>query len=327
MAVPNLQAALAYGDCCSGRCLLRVASETAPNGITALCIHRQNFRATVARLGGRGGDRDATRDMLAAHYDRRTKRFLPTFVIAGVSGCCAVSAAIAASVSEATFGRARADVTKDRARHDGRAASRKDCVSMARRTLDSWVRDQRSGMEGDKISGTKWYTEKVTGTQLWARYVKDMNHAGQPTSGNQQLLYTVWKTHTEIHQVAPTGHDICDTCEFLRLKKAPLRGATDSRSQALLAELEAQSHLHRKFHLGERDYGDDANFTAVKFPWRCTSASRLVRTFMCLASVFISSSCELPALAERGRRQYGGCRALWGMLLVPGVVCGHEYLQ
>jgi len=140
MAVPNLQAALAYGDCCSGRCLLRVASETAPNGITALCIHRQNFRATVARLGGRGGDRDATRDMLAAHYDRRTKRFLPTFVIAGVSGCCAVSAAIAASVSEATFGRARADVTKDRARHDGRAASRKDCVSMARRTLDSWVR-------------------------------------------------------------------------------------------------------------------------------------------------------------------------------------------
>lgn len=269
-SVPNLQAALAYDKCCSRCCLTRVAAEMEPNGITALYAHRQQFRQSVSRLGGRGGDRDATRDMLAAHYDVRSRKFQHTFVIAGVSGCCVVSAAIAASVSEATYARARGDVTKARPRHAGRSASRKDCMSSARRTLDAWVRTQRAGMEGDKICGNKWYSEKVTGRQLWERYLRDMNMVQQPSVGNPQLLYTVWKSHTEIHQVAPTGHDICDQCESIRVQKEALAGLTDTRSQALVAELEQRAKLHRQFHLTERDYYDDASFTALKMPWRCT---------------------------------------------------------
>eukprot|EP00962_Isochrysis_galbana_P054237 scaffold25754_cov104-Isochrysis_galbana.AAC.8 len=101
-------------------------------------------------------------------------------------------------------------------------------------------------MEGDKICGNKWYSEKGTGRQLWERYLRDMNMVQQPSVGNPQLLYTVWKSHTEIHQVAPTGHDICDQY---------------TRSQALVAELEQRAKLHRQFHLTERDYYDDASFT------------------------------------------------------------------
>jgi hypothetical protein len=69
-------------------------------------------------------------------------------------------------------------------------------------------------MEGDKICGNKWSTEKVTGKQLWERYLHDMNMAQQPSVGNMKLLYSIWKSR---HQVVPTGHDICDTCESIRV--------------------------------------------------------------------------------------------------------------
>eukprot|EP00962_Isochrysis_galbana_P046968 scaffold19048_cov146-Isochrysis_galbana.AAC.1 len=83
----------------------------------------------------------------------------------------------------------------------------------------------------------KWYSETVTGRQLWERYLRDMNMVQQPSSvGTPQLLYTVWKSHKEIHQVALTGHDICDQCESIRVQKEA--GLTNTRSQALVAELE-----------------------------------------------------------------------------------------
>lgn len=90
---------------------------------------------------------------------------------------CERAYVVAAGVSEATYVRARADVTKSRPTHQGRIKEKLERVSVARRHLDAWVRSQRNSMEGDKTSGLKWFTEKVTEKQLWDRYLKSCDRA------------------------------------------------------------------------------------------------------------------------------------------------------
>lgn len=121
--------------------------------------------------------RDTLRQKLEDHYDAAIGQFSKTFVVCGVGGICERAYAVATGVSETTFVRARADVTLKRADHAGRVQVQQKRVSEARALLDAWVRAQRNTMEGDKTTGLKWYTEKVTEKQLWHRYVKSCDKA------------------------------------------------------------------------------------------------------------------------------------------------------
>lgn len=135
------------------------------------------MRACVGKNKRSGRLRDVLRDMLSQHYDASLGTFSNSFVVNGIGGLCERAFVVAAGVSEATYVRARADVTKSRPHHAERQQVRVQRVSEARRHLDAWVRAQRHTMEGDKTSGMKWFTEKVTEKQLWNRYVKSCDRA------------------------------------------------------------------------------------------------------------------------------------------------------
>lgn len=165
----NCQAALSYDCPCQNKCLSKVGD------VVQLYEHRRKLRSSC---GSGGSDlRDKLRQKLEEHYDDREGKFSQSFVVAGVGGLCERAFAVAAGVSETTFARARSDVTHKRPTHRGRVQERVKRVSYARAQLNAWVRAQRNSMEGDKTSGLKWYTEKVTERQLWMRYLKCCDHA------------------------------------------------------------------------------------------------------------------------------------------------------
>lgn len=92
-------------------------------------------------------------------------------------------------------------MTKGRGKKPDRVKERVVRVSLARRSLDAWVREQRGTFEGDKANGLKWYTEKTTAKQLWDQYQRSCRTANVPTVGTQRLLHMVWKSHKEIVEV------------------------------------------------------------------------------------------------------------------------------
>lgn len=170
----NCQAALSYKCPCRSECLSKVGD------VIQMYEHRRNFRLRLGSRARSGALRDTLRDLLAEHYDASLGTFSNSFVVCGVGGMCERAYAVAAGVSEATFMRARCDVTKARPKHVGRVQVRAQRVSFVRAELDAWVRAQRNTMEGDKSTGLKWFTEKVTERQLWLRYVRSCDHAQVP---------------------------------------------------------------------------------------------------------------------------------------------------
>lgn len=143
---------------------------------------------------------------LKAHYDATTKRFVSGFVVANVGGLCDKAYSVASGVGEATIARARADVTKGRCLRKARRPQQAQRVSLERSKLDAWVLAQRETFEGDKYNGKKWFTEKTSEKSLWDRYCLDQSRLNQPAMGSSRLLHKIWKEHSEIKEVAPTGH-------------------------------------------------------------------------------------------------------------------------
>ena len=95
-------------------------------------------------------------------------------------------------------------------------------------------------------------------TALLRRYVHQCNRAKQPTEGSERLLWSIWKEHQEIVEVAPTGHAICDTCAAIRTEELSLEGLNDAASLARRKELEVEKAAHHKMHLREREFYDAA---------------------------------------------------------------------
>ncbi|KAL3894263.1 MAG: hypothetical protein SGPRY_013857, partial [Prymnesium sp.] len=205
-----------------------------------------------------GGMRDVLRAKLEQHYDAHLRHFQRTFVVAGISGMCERAYAVAAGVSEVTYVRARTDVTKERPMHAGRVQVRQTKESAARQTLDAWVRSQRDGMEGNKTTGKKWYTEKVTEKQLWLRYTKSCDRAQQPTVGSSRLLFDIWKSHDEIVVVKPTGHAICDVCSDIHAARLALEGMPNQDAKQRRSMLDAEAEARKEYHTTERRYYDDS---------------------------------------------------------------------
>lgn len=263
--VKNCEAALRY-DCPCGRYCLSTAG-----GVIELYEHRRKLRAMASKKD-MGGLRDTVRTVLAQHYDAGLRRFTESFVVGRCARACERAFAVGSGISEVTFARARADVVQERGWHNDRLVVRERAECEARRALDAWVRLQRDTMEGDKISGNKWYTEKTTQKQLWDRYVSSCDRAKQPTTGNPRLLFTIWGEHTEIKAKPPTGHAICTRCGELASKRKELLSTNaDAGTRQLLKQLDEQVAAHHAFHVTERHYYDDAVARATHVPTDVTT--------------------------------------------------------
>lgn len=255
----NCTAAMEYDCPCGEKCLARVGD------VIQIYKHRQRFRTRTQQRGS-GGNRDVLRSDLAAHYDPSLRTFTNSFVVGNNGRVCERAYAVACSVSEITFQRARADVTKDRAWHADRLGKRSKRESEDRRRLNGWVVLQRAAMEGDKIQGNKWYCEKMSKQQLWNRYVASCDSAGQPCAGNARLLYKIWREHKEYKEVPPTGHAICDTCGMLASDRAALAGLVDEASTEARKKLDEQEAAHHAFHTQEYRYYEAAVTRATHVP-------------------------------------------------------------
>lgn len=261
----NCEAALRYDCPCGNRCLSHAGS------VIDIYEHRRQVRA-ISEAPGNGGFRDTIRRLLAQHFDSVLGQFTRTFVVGKYAYACERAFAVGCAVSEVTFTRARADVIQDRPWHEQRVSKQVRVESEARRALDAWVRIQRETMEGDKITGDKWYTEKTTEKQLWARYIASCDRAKQPTVGTSRLLYTIWREHKEYKVRPPTGHAICNKCGEFASRRLELQGRRgDEETRLLLKQLDAKIASHAAFHVTERHYYDDAVARATHVPTDVTT--------------------------------------------------------
>lgn len=248
----NCEAALHFQCPCGRECL------SFAGGVIDIYEHRRKIRA-LAEKKEMGGLRDTVRRLLSAHYDSGLRRFTDTFVVGRCARACERAFAVGSGLSEVTFARARADVVNERPWHEHRVQQQHRAECSARRELDGWVRLQRETMEGDKVSGDKWYTEKTTEKQLWNRYCASCDRAKQPTTGSARLLYKIWREHTEIKTKPPTGHAICTRCGSFASKRIELQGTKGgAATRELIRELEEKVAAHAAFHVTERHYYDDA---------------------------------------------------------------------
>lgn len=261
----NCAAALAYDCPCGQRCLSKVGD------VIQLYNFRRSFRAEVSRKGS-GGIRDVLRKSLEKHFDRALGVFTNSFVVGDCGGVCERAYAVACSVSEPTFVRARADVTQQRGWHEDRALVRNERESKERKQLEAWVRLQREHLEGDKC-GTKerWFTERETEKTLWKKYVAACDAACQCTVGSSRLLHKIWKEHKEYKEVPPTGHAICDTCGMLASERASLEGLVDAASAKQREKIAAKEVAHQAFHRQERRHYETAVERARLMPHDVTT--------------------------------------------------------
>lgn len=260
----NCEAALAYDCPCGKKCLSHIG------GTIALYEHRRALHTAIAKRSS-GGMRTILREKLREHFDASLGTFTDSFVVGEYGQVCDRAYAVASALSEATFVRARADVTKGRSVERNRPTKRKERDNTDRRILEGWVRMQREGMEGDKKTGSTWYTEKTTERQLWRRYLSSCDCANQPSVGSSRLLFQIWKSHKEIKERAPTGHAICSTCGLLDVEHASLEGLNDPSSNQARQEIQAKQAAHKAFHLTERKYYEDAATRAFYVPTDVTT--------------------------------------------------------
>lgn len=103
----------------------------------AIHEHRRLLRSKVEK--GKGGLRDEVRRIYHEHFDASAGRFTQSFVIGTVGDVCERAFAVGSSLSEATFVKARADVTLARSERAGRKRERNDQRAIDRRHLDAYV--------------------------------------------------------------------------------------------------------------------------------------------------------------------------------------------
>lgn len=262
----NCNAAVEFVCPCGNRCLSHVG------GLIAVYEHRKMFWAKVHSAGS-GGIRDVLRKTLTDHYDAALGTFTRSFVVGSYGRVCERAYAVACSVSEPTFVRARCDVTNNRGWHAERAVRRQQKESEERRSLEGWVCLQRETMEGDKINGLKWYTEKTTRKQLWNKYLESCDRANQPSIGSSKLLHRIWKEHKEYEEKPPTGHAVCSTCLKIASDRLALEGLIDAESNAERKRIEERQAAHNAFHLRERKYYDEAVTRAAMSPLDLTTVT------------------------------------------------------
>ena len=230
--------------------------------------HRRNFRTTAAQHGGL---RDANRLQLEAHYDKSTRSFTRSFVVADRGDCCAASAALANGISFATFANSRADVVKERTWHVGRCQLRSKQQSEETAHLEAYIRSVRGTMEGPKGGSQpkdKYHLPKAPLSKRWSEYMAHRQKAGLPVIGSQSLFEKLWRKHHEIVEFGAKGHATCDTCGEIMVDRERYRGRPDK-----LEECDERQAAHDANHRGERDYAEDIWTKGEHQPSRITAFS------------------------------------------------------
>eukprot|EP00965_Chrysotila_dentata_P263341 6214813-Pleurochrysis_carterae.AAC.3 len=152
--------------------------------LTALYEYRKKFRTQGKSDGRGGGYRDSFRRILEQHYSRETNSFSRSFVIGKLNDCCAASAGLASGLSFQTFAQCRADVTRSRPYHSQRTGNQDRLESDARSSIEGYILDLRSTMEGDKGGLTagvlNYHTCKRTSALRWEDYKASQTQAGLP---------------------------------------------------------------------------------------------------------------------------------------------------
>lgn len=237
----------------------------------ALLIHRKEFQTAYAPH--HGGLRDCTRDLLAEHYCKHTKKFSRSFVVAGLNDCCAASRGLADGLSFVTWSRARADLRLDKPRHAGRVKKREELKSEARRAIDAYIRNLRESMEGSKGGSRgagKSYTGRQSKRQRYRLYCQSRAKAKLPPLGSEKLFTQCWNAQEGIVELRRTGHDICDECCEIATLRDTYEHRADAAAREQMRLVEKRDELHKADHRGERDYADDFWSKAESQPSRIT---------------------------------------------------------
>lgn len=236
--------------------------------LTELYEFRKNFQTHCGTLG----KRDTARAAMAHHYSSGNGTFSRSFVVGSLNDCCAASAGLACGLSIATWERARADLKKNAPRREDRRRASVEKESAERRHLEAYIRELRSTMEGSKgKQAAHFFTGKRPVKQRWEDYVIGRNNAQLPVIGSLPLFKKLWAAHNEIIQTKASGHDICDTCGALQVRRDALEGRTDAVADAERKALDRDAAIHDREHRGERDYGDDIWRQGEDHPARVTA--------------------------------------------------------
>ena len=259
----NLAAAQAWRCPCTERNCLSKDRYPKPD---ELYDYRKTFQTTSKGL------RDTFRDkVLEPVYSSENGTF-GGVRIGKLNDNCIAAAGLAAGLSFGTFANARADVTKSRPHHQGRAASRDKLASAERVHLNAYIRDLRSTMEGSKGSDTpKWHTGKRSGELRWGDYERDRRRKNLPVIGSKHLFVKIWAEHSEIVQDVAVGHAKCDACGRIQTRWDELEDRNDEHGRKEQRALEVEQAVHDEEHRGERKYSEDAWFQGETNPDRMTT--------------------------------------------------------
>lgn len=103
-------------------------------------------------------------------------------------------------------------------------------------------------------------------------YLRCCYKAKVPTFGSSRLLiFSIWKQHSEIGEVKPTGHAIFDTCSAFHCERLSLEGLDGPEVKARRAHLNVEAEMHQAFHTTERDHYDDEVNEATRRPESMTT--------------------------------------------------------
>lgn len=159
----NLSKAQEWRCPCTDRSYL--SQERYPK-VDPLYDFRKSFQTTSRKRGLRDTFR---KRILEPAYSPALKSFSRSVRIGDLNNNCVVAAGLAAGLSFATFANARSDVTKDRPYHGGRVQQRDKLASQERQTINNYIVDLRTTMEGDKGGqrhDVKWHTGRRSGDHV-----------------------------------------------------------------------------------------------------------------------------------------------------------------
>ena len=112
--------------------------------------------------------------------------------------------------------------------------------------------------EGSKgIEKKHWKTGKLAVQKRWVKFKKHRISHQLPVVGSLWIFRTQWKSHTEIIETGPTGHDICDDCIKYQVAYDKWNGKSGQTADAARSKADEEHAQHTFEHQGERKYGDD----------------------------------------------------------------------
>ena len=91
----------------------------------------------------------------------------------------------------------------------------------------------------------------------WAAFKQHRTDIGQPVVGSIGIFRTIWKSHDEIVEEAPTGHAICNDCGKYHQVYDEYQGRVDEAAIAARRVADERFSQHKMEYKGEIAYAED----------------------------------------------------------------------